>query len=63
MAGVLDLLIVMGGLLLTLGIVGGVVDLVCRIPSIRRLFRRFYKTLPMGREEVQELSRNRHSCK
>lgn len=63
MAGILDLLIVMGGLLLILGIGGAVSDLVCRIPIVKRALACFYKTLPMGRREVQELSRNRYSCR
>lgn len=63
MAGMLDLLIVIGGLLLILGIGGAVSDLVCRIPIVKRALTRFYKTLPMGREEVRELSRKRHSCR
>lgn len=63
MAGILDLLIVMGGLLLALGIGGAVSGLVCRIPIVKRTLDRFYKTLPIGRREVQELSRKRHSCR
>lgn len=63
MAGILELLVVMGGLLFTLSIGGVAIDLVCRIPYVRRLFNRFCKSLPMGREEVQELSNKRHSCK
>lgn len=63
MVGILDLLIVMGGLLLALGIGGGTVGLVYRIPKVHRLFLRFFKTLPMNRREVQELSQNRHSCR
>lgn len=56
MAGILDLLIVVGGLLLILGIGGGISELVCRIPSVSRRLNRFYKSIPMGREEVQKLS-------
>lgn len=63
MAGVLDLLFVMGGLLLILSIGGVIANLVDRIPLIRLLFNRFYKTLPLGRKEVQELSQERHSCR
>lgn len=63
MAGISDLIIVMGGLLLTLGIGGVVGNLVCQIPRVRRQFNIFYKRIPLGREEVQELSKKRHSCK
>lgn len=63
MSGILDLLIVMGGLLLVLGIGGVASGLVCRILTVKRALARFYKTLPIGREEVQELSQERHSCR
>lgn len=63
MAGILDLLIVMGGLLFILGIGGAVGDLVCRIQIVKRGLARFYKSLPMGREEVIKLSQNRYSCR
>ena len=44
-------------ILLVLGVGGGVLTLVCRLPVISGLLDTAFDNSPLGREEVQELNR------
>lgn len=57
MDGILELCTIIGGLLIVLGIGGAACDLVCRLPILKRMLDRWFGSLPMGRDEVRQLSR------
>lgn len=63
MDDMLSLLVAVGGLLLILGIGGALWNFICRIPVLEHILNQRYTSLPLGREEVQEISKERHSCK
>lgn len=42
---------------LTLGTLGSVWTLLARIPAINEFMNHFFDSVPLGREEVQELNR------
>lgn len=57
MDGILEICMVIGRQLIILGVGGAVGDLVCRLPILERILDRWFMSLPMGRDEVRQLSR------
>ena len=53
-------LLFLTGYLLTLGVGGSVWSLIGRTRQIKQHFDTLFYSLPMGREEVNDLSKHRH---
>lgn len=52
-----ELLASTGIIFLSLGTLGGAWTLLARIPAINEFLNQFFNSVPLGREEVQELNR------
>lgn len=55
----LELALTLAPFLLTLGAGGTIAKALLRIPIVGRWFSALFHSLPLGREEVQKLNRNR----